>query len=119
VLFPVAAGYVGYLTVTGAGTFGAEGPAHAGLLAVSGLITAVPLLLFASAATRVSMTTLGILQYLAPTMQFLIGVLVLGEPLPPAKLAGFALVWLALALFTADLVGHHRRQLRLAVAAPT
>jgi chloramphenicol-sensitive protein RarD len=79
----------------------------------------VPLLLFASAATRVSLTTLGLLQYLAPTMQFLIGVLVLGEPLPPAKLAGFALVWLALALFTADLVRHHRRQLRLAVAAPT
>ena len=79
----------------------------------------MPLLLFASAATRVSLTTLGLLQYLAPTMQFLLGVLVLGEPLPPVKLAGFVLVWSALALFTADLVRHHRRQLRLAVQPPT
>jgi chloramphenicol-sensitive protein RarD len=118
VLFPVAAGYVGYLALSGAGTFGTEGLDHAGLLAVSGLVTAVPLLLFASAASRVSLTTLGLLQYLAPTLQFLLGVLVLDEPLPPVKLAGFVLVWFALLLFTADLVRHHRRQLRLAVAAP-
>jgi chloramphenicol-sensitive protein RarD len=119
VLLPVAAGYLGYLVATGASTFGTEGLAHVGLLASSGLVTAVPLLLFASAATRVSLTTLGVLQYLAPTMQFLIGVLVLGEPMSPAKLAGFALVWSALALFTADVVRHHRRQQRLTVAAPT
>ena len=119
VLFPVAACYVGYLTVTGSGTFGTEGPGHAGLLAASGLITAVPLLLFASAATRVSLTALGVLQYLAPTLQFLLGVLLFDEPLSSAKLAGFVLVWLALVLFTADLVRHHRRQLRLAVAVPT
>jgi chloramphenicol-sensitive protein RarD len=118
VLFPVASVYVGYLVVTGTSTFGAEGPGHAGLLAVSGLITAVPLLLFASAATRVSLTALGVLQYLAPTLQFLLGVLFFDEPMSPAKLAGFVLVWFALALFTADLVRHHR-QLRLAVAAPT
>ena len=119
VLFPLAAGYVGYLVVTGASTFGTEGAGHAALLATTGLVTAVPLLLFASAATRVSLTALGLLQYLEPTLQFLLGVLVLGEPLPPVKLAGFVLVWCALALFTADLVRHHRRQLRLAVAAPT
>jgi len=118
VLFPVAAAYLGYLVATGTSTFGTQGPAHAGLLALSGLVTAVPLLLFASAATRVSLTTLGVLQYLAPTMQFLLGVLVFDEPMSPAKLAGFALVWLALALFTADLLRHHRRQLRLAVTAP-
>ena len=118
VLFPIAACYVGYLVVTGASTFGTEGAGHAALLTTTGLVTAVPLLLFASAATRVSLTTLGLLQYLAPTLQFLLGVLVLDEPLPPVKLAGFVLVWCALALFTADLVRHHRRQLRLAVAAP-
>ena len=119
VLIPVAAGYLAYLVATGTSTFGTEGPAHAGLLASSGLVTAVPLLLFASAATRVSLTTLGVLQYLAPTLQFLLGVLVFDEPMPPAKLAGFALVWFALVLFTADLVRHHRRQLRLSVAVPT
>jgi chloramphenicol-sensitive protein RarD len=119
VLLPLAAGYVGYLVATGTSTFGTEGAGHAGMLATTGLVTAVPLLLFASAATRVSLTTLGLLQYLAPTMQFLLGVLVLGEPLPPVKLAGFVLVWSALALFTADLVRHHRRQLRLAVHPPT
>ena len=119
VLLPLAAGYLGYLVATGTSTFGTEGAGHAGMLATTGLVTAVPLLLFASAATRVSLTTLGLLQYLAPTMQFLLGVLVLGEPLPPVKLAGFVLVWSALALFTADLARHHRRQLRLAVHPPT
>ena len=64
------------------------------------------------------LTTLGLLQYLAPTMQFLLGITLFHEPLPVAKLLGFVLVWLGLALFTADVVRHHRRQLRLAVAAP-
>ena len=99
-------------------SFGAEGVGHAALLALSGVVTAVPLLLFGAAASRVPLTTLGTLQYLAPTLQFLLGVTLLGEPMPPAKLLGFALVWLALALFTADVVRHHRRSLRLAVAQP-
>jgi chloramphenicol-sensitive protein RarD len=119
VLIPVAVAYLGFLVVTGASTFGTQGPGHAGLLAASGVATAVPLLLFASAASRVSMTTLGVLQYLAPTMQFLLGVLVFDEPMSPAELAGFALVWSALVLFTVDLLRHQRRQLRLAVAVPT
>jgi chloramphenicol-sensitive protein RarD len=118
VLLPVAAAYVAVLGVSGAGTFGTEGVDHAALLAVSGLVTAVPLLLFGAAASRVPLTTLGVLQYLAPTMQFLLGVTLLDEPLPAVKLLGFVLVWIGLALFTADLVRHHRRQLRLAVPAP-
>lgn len=118
VLLPVAAAYVAVLGVTGAGTFGSEGAGHMALLALSGLVTAVPLLLFAGAASRVPMSTLGVLQYLAPTMQFLLGVTLFDESLPALRLAGFVLVWAALALFTADLVRHHRRQLRLAVAAP-
>ena len=88
------------------------------LLAVSGLITAVPLLLFGAAASRVPLTTLGVLQYLAPTMQFLLGVTLFDEEMPPVKLAGFVLVWIALVLFTTDVVRHHRRQLRLAVPQP-
>jgi chloramphenicol-sensitive protein RarD len=118
VLLPVAAAYVAVLGVTGTGTFGSEGAGHAGLLALSGLVTAVPLLLFGAAASRVPLTTLGVLQYLAPTMQFLLGVTLLDEPLPLVKLLGFVLVWLGVVLFTADLVRHHRRQLRLAVTAP-
>ena len=116
VLLPVAAVYVAVLGVSGAGTFGSEGLGHAGLLALSGLITAIPLLLFGAAASRVPLTTLGVLQYLAPTLQFLLGVTLFDEPLPVVRLLGFVLVWAALAMFTADLVRHHRRQLRLAVA---
>ncbi|MCW2614315.1 MAG: EamA family transporter RarD [Frankiales bacterium] len=114
VLFPVAAVYV---LVVGGGTFGSEGPGHMALLALSGVVTAVPLLLFGAAASRVPLTTLGILQYFAPTMQFLLGVTLFGEPLPVVKLVGFVLVWIGLALFTYDLVRHHRSS-RLAVAAP-
>jgi chloramphenicol-sensitive protein RarD len=118
VLLPVAALFLGYLSVTGAATFGSEGVDHAALLALSGVITAIPLLMFGAAASRVSLTTLGLLQYLAPTIQFLLGVLVFDEPLPPVRLLGFLLVWTGLALFTADLLRHHRRQLRLAVTVP-
>jgi chloramphenicol-sensitive protein RarD len=117
VLLPVAAAYVAFLGVTGAGTFGSEGPAHAAPLAGAGIVTAVPLLLFGAAASRVPLTTLGMLQYFAPTVQFLLGVTLFDEPLPPVKLLGFVLVWAALVLFTSDVVRHHRRQ-RIAVAVP-
>ena len=118
VLLPVAGVYVAVLGATGAGTFGSEGPGHAALLALSGLVTAVPLLAFGAAASRVPLTTLGLLQYLAPTLQFALGVTLFDEPLPPVRLLGFVLMWAGLALFTADLVRHHRRTSRLAVAAP-
>ncbi len=118
VLFPVAAAYVVAIGITGQGTFTSEGGGHAVLLALAGVVTAVPLLLFGAAASRVPLTTLGVLQYLAPTMQFLLGITLFDEPLPIAKLLGFVLVWIGLALFTVDLVRHHRRQLRLAVTVP-
>ena len=118
VLLPVAAAYVAFLGVSGASTFGTEGLGHAGLLAVSGVVTAVPLLLFGAAASRVPLTTLGVLQYLAPTLQFVLGVTLFDEPLPLVRLLGFVLVWMGLVLFTADLVRHHRRSLRLAVPTP-
>jgi len=89
------------------------------LLAGAGIVTAVPLLLFGAAASRVSLTTLGMLQYFAPTVQFLLGVTLFDEPLPPVKLLGFVLVWAALVLFTSDVVRHHRRQrITVAVAVP-
>jgi chloramphenicol-sensitive protein RarD len=118
VLLVPAGAYVAWLSAGGAGTFTGHGSGHASLLALSGVVTAVPLLLFGAAATRVPLTTLGVLQYLAPTLQFLIGVLLDDEPMPPGKLLGFALVWLALALFTSESVRHRRRGLRLAVAQP-
>ena len=117
VLLPLAAAYVVGLSLTGAGTFAAEGAGHAGLLALSGLVTAVPLLMFGAAAGRVPLSTLGILQYLAPTMQFLLGVTLFDEPLPPVELFGFVLVWTALALFSVDLVRDSRRRALVAAAA--
>jgi len=118
VLLVPAGAFVAWLAASGNGTFGSEGPAHAGLLALSGIVTAVPLLLFGAAASRVPLTTLGILQYLAPTLQFLIGVLLYDEPMPAVKLLGFGLVWVALVLFTSESLRQRRRQLRLAVAEP-
>jgi chloramphenicol-sensitive protein RarD len=103
-----AAIVLGVLHARGLGTFGNAGPAHAALLISSGIATAVPLLLFAAAARRIPLSTVGLLQYLTPLMQLSIGVFVYGEPMPPARLAGFAIVWVALAVFTADMLRHAR-----------
>ncbi len=116
VLAPLAAAYL--LLLGPAGTVPGEGAGHALLLAGGGLVTAVPLLLFGAAATRVPLTTLGLLQYLAPSLQFAIGVLVRDEPMGGLRLVGFALVWAALAAFTLDLVHTRRRTPRPAVEAP-
>jgi chloramphenicol-sensitive protein RarD len=92
----------------GHGTFGNEGAGHALLLASCGIATAVPLLLFAAAARRIPLSTVGLLQYLTPLMQLAIGVFVYDEPMPPARLAGFVIVWVALAVFTVDSLRHAR-----------
>jgi chloramphenicol-sensitive protein RarD len=118
VLMPVALGYIGFLHATGEATFGQQGIAKALLLMSAGIITAIPLLLFAGAATRISMVTLGLLQYLAPTLQLLIGVALFHEPMPPTRLAGFAIVWLALAIFTWDGLAR-RRASRRALGGPS
>jgi len=115
VLFLPALGVLGWLAATGGAHL--DGPGHALLLAGAGVVTAVPLLAFGAAARRIPLTTLGLLQYLAPTLQFLIGVGVRGEPMPAVRLVGFGLVWAALALFTAEALTHRRRQLRLAAEA--
>jgi chloramphenicol-sensitive protein RarD len=117
VLTPLALAYLLVIQVTGASTL-TRSPGHAVLLAVTGLVTAIPLLFFGAAASRVPLTTLGVLQYLAPTMQFLIGVVVFDEPLGLAKVLGFCLVWVALCVFTADLMTQRRRSSRLAVLEP-
>jgi len=86
-------------------------------LVSAGVVTAVPLIAFAGAAARVPLSRLGLMQYVTPTMQFLIGVLVRHEPLPPGRLAGFGIVWVALVLFTVDTATNRRRQLASTVAA--
>ena len=101
-LGPVAIAYLVVLQVVGTGTVLAHGAGHAMLLVATGPATAIPLLLFAVGAKHLTLTALGVLQYLNPTLQFVLGVVVQGEPMPPARWVGFALVWLALAVFTAD-----------------
>jgi chloramphenicol-sensitive protein RarD len=113
VLAPVALGYLVWLSVAGRGHFTTAGAGHAALLVTTGLVTAVPLICFGAAAIRIPMTTLGLLQYLAPTIQFVLGLVVFHEGLSLVKWIGFALVWLALALFTADALRHRQTQLRL------
>jgi chloramphenicol-sensitive protein RarD len=93
---------VAYLLAQPGGTFGSEGAGHAALLMAGGVATAVPLILFGAAAIRIPLTTVGLLQYLAPIMQFAIGVLIYDEPMPASRLAGFVLVWVALAVFMSD-----------------
>ncbi|HET6627410.1 MAG TPA: EamA family transporter RarD [Nocardioidaceae bacterium] len=117
VLAPLALGYILFLTAQGTSTFASAGTGHTLLLLSTGIFTAIPLICFGAAATRVSMTTLGLLQYLAPTIQFALGVFVFDEPMPHARLLGYALVWVALAIFTVEAVNHRRRQLRLTTEA--
>jgi chloramphenicol-sensitive protein RarD len=82
--------------------FGQVSVGHTALLMSAGVATAVPLLFFASAARAVSLTTLGLLQYLAPTLQLIFGLTVFNEPMPPVRLLGFCLVWVALLIFSLD-----------------
>lgn len=101
-LTPLALVYLGWLEVTGRGTFGHLGWVLSLLLVATGLVTLVPLLFFASAATRLPLSTLGLLQYLAPTLQFLLGISYFGESMSPGRWVGFSLVWLALLIMTTD-----------------
>ncbi|MDT9594855.1 EamA family transporter RarD [Nocardioides zeae] len=118
-LTPLAAAYVGWLAASGGPVLGTQGPVHTVVFALLGLVTAVPLLLFGGAATRVPMVTLGLLQYLAPIFQFVLGIVWFGEHMPATRWAGFVLVWLALVLFTVEAYGHRRRHLRRVARAAT
>lgn len=113
-LAPLALVFMAVLQVRGDATLGHAGVANVLLLAGTGLITAIPLLLFGGAAISVSLTTIGLIQYLAPILQFLLGVIVFHESMPPARWIGFVLVWLALAIITVEALAHHRTVLRIA-----
>ncbi|MFD4221051.1 EamA family transporter RarD [Streptomyces griseus] len=114
VLFVPALGFLLWLTATGESTFTYGGAGHGFLLAATGIVTAVPLICFGAAAIRVPLSTLGLLQYLAPVFQFGLGVLYFHESMPPERWAGFALVWLALSLLTWDALRTARRNRALA-----
>jgi chloramphenicol-sensitive protein RarD len=117
-LAPIAAAYIAWLVATGQSNFGSHGTGHALLFTTTGIVTAIPLICFGGAAIRVSMVTLGLLQYLAPILQFALGVVWFHEEMPPGRWVGFILVWIALAIFTVEAIHHHRRrQLALAVTA--
>ena len=111
-----ALAYLIWLTAAGRATFGHVSVTHTVLMVVAGVATAVPLLLFAAPANRVPMVGLGILQYLAPILQLACGVLIFHEPMPPARLAGFGLVWVALIIFSADALRQGRKR---TAAGPT
>lgn len=100
--FPFAAGYLAWLAASGGATAADRGPGRLLLFAAAGIITGTPLLLFGAAARRVSLSLLGTLQYLGPAIQVLVGLLVFRETLTPERWAGFALVWVAIAVLMVD-----------------
>ncbi|WKD33184.1 EamA family transporter RarD [Streptomyces xanthophaeus] len=119
VLFLPALGYVLWLGAQGRSTFASHGVTHSLLLAATGLVTAIPLVFFGMAAIRVPLSTLGLLQYMAPVFQFGLGVLYFHEAMPPERWAGFSLVWGALVILTWDALRTARRsRVRLEAAAP-
>lgn len=97
-----AIAYLIYQEGAGGGAFGHAGTATTLLLAGSGVVTALPLLLFAHAARQVTLATVGIMQYISPTCQFLLGVLVYSEPFTPARLLGFIPIWLAIVIYSVE-----------------
>jgi chloramphenicol-sensitive protein RarD len=118
VVSPVALAYIVFLMATGASTFGNHGGGHVALIIGTGLITVLPLLCFGGAATRIPLSTLGLMQYLTPTVQFILGLVVFGEPMPAMRWVGFGLIWLALVLFTAETL-RNRQRVRSAADADT
>ncbi len=99
-----------FVEFNGTAAFGHTSPQTTFLLALSGIITAIPLIFFASGAPKVPLTTIGILQYIAPTIQFLIGVFIYDEPFTSGQLVGFGIVWIALIIFTVEgLMSGYRR----------
>jgi chloramphenicol-sensitive protein RarD len=111
-LAPIAVGQLIFVALTTGITIGTISPVQTIAMCLTGVVTAVPLLLFAGAARRLPLTAIGIVQYLTPLMQFLIGVLLLHEALPLARLIGFILVWIALILLAVDGIWQRRSRAR-------
>lgn len=101
-VFPIALGYLIYLGATSQLVFGSAGVSHTFFAIMAGLFTALPLLAFGAAAVRIPYSSMGILQYLSPTIQFIIGYFVVGEAMTSERWIGYILVWIALAIFATD-----------------
>lgn len=118
-----ALAFMAWLVASNQDTVLSSGPSHFWLMVASGVITAVPLLLFGASARRLPLTTLGTLQFLAPILQFIVALTVFNEPMPPERLVGFCLVWVAVILLCIDMASQPRRdraaRAAVAPAAPT
>ena len=108
-LLPVGIGYLIWCEIAGIGALGHAGPATSLLLALGGPLTAIPLVLFAYGARRIPYSTVGLLQYIGPTLQLSLGVLVFNEPFSGPRVVGFALIWSALAIYAIDGVWRSRK----------
>lgn len=117
VLAPLAGGVMIWLAIANDSTLGTEGSLHFWLMVASGVITAVPLLLFGAAASRLPLATVGFLQYLTPTMQFILAITVLGERMPLERWIGFGLVWVALIFLSTDMLRQYGVNRKLRAAA--
>ncbi len=117
-LTPIAVAQLIFVGLTTGLTIGHVSVLQTVSMCLAGVVTAVPLLLFAGAARRLPLTTIGLTQYLTPLMQFLIGVFLLHEAMPTARLIGFAIVWIALIVLTIDMFRASRSQRRAAAADP-
>jgi chloramphenicol-sensitive protein RarD len=115
-LAPAAAAFLWWRDAQGALSFGHAGTGLTVLLALAGPLTALPLIWYAEGAKRLRYVTIGLLQYLAPTCQFLLAVIAFGEPFPLGKAAGFAVIWLALGLYSGDALAAARGRGRRAGA---
>jgi chloramphenicol-sensitive protein RarD len=109
ILLPFALGYVAYLSATGSSHFEPALTSNTWLLLGCGVITAVPLMIYANGAKLLRLSTIGILQYIAPTMIFLIAVFVFDEPFGRARAIAFPLIWLALIVYTTSMIRQMRK----------
>jgi chloramphenicol-sensitive protein RarD len=116
-LLPLALGFLAWYEATGVAAFSHDGPAVAALLVGSGIVTAVPLFLFAYGARLLPYSTVGVLQYIGPSLQLACGVLFYNESFGPARAMGFALLWAALLLYAGDGVWRARALARNAAGA--
>ncbi len=101
-MFLPALAYLVYLQFSGGASFATQGSFVTVMLFLTGAVTSIPILLFGTAARRIPLSMIGFLQYIAPTLQFLLGVLVYKEPFPPSRLVGFIIIWTALVVYTLE-----------------
>ena len=110
-LTPIALGLLVWVYLTSGLSLGTLGPWHTALLLMAGAVTSIPLLFFGAAARRLPLSVIGLMQYLAPIMQFVFGVAIMGEPMPLERWIGFTLVWVALVILSVDALSHRRNRL--------